>query len=181
MLIKNMVFQVSGKTGFKTLLLIIRIHKFLRKTSCFRLMSEFKIRPAEEEDAKPVEDMVAGWLKWKVERAGAFRKALREKDHLILIAEAEAQIVGVLHMLFYLDVVNGGLNSHILLLHVEEGYQGKGIGRALLDEAVKHAAERSAAEIHVDTVFEDAVKFYKKYGFKDNGVMLELPLNRLQK
>jgi hypothetical protein len=40
---------------------------------------------------------------------------------------------------------------------------------------------KARAEIHVDTVFEDAVKFYKKYGFKDNGVMLELPLNRLQK
>jgi len=144
-------------------------------------MFEFKIRPAEEEDAKLVEDMVAGWLKWKVERAGAFRRALREKDHLILIAEAEAQIVGVLHMLFYLDFVHGGLNSHILLLYVEEGYRGKGIGRALLDEAVKHAVEKGAAEMHVDTVFEDAAKFYKKHGFKDDGVMLELPLNRLQK
>ncbi|MEM3648085.1 MAG: GNAT family N-acetyltransferase [Thermoproteota archaeon] len=144
-------------------------------------MPEVKIRLAEEEDAEPVGNMVGDWLKWRIERAGTFREALREKDHLILIAEASAQIVGVLHMLFYLDIVHGGLNSYILLLYVREGHRGKGIGRALLNEALKHAVERGAVEMHVDTIFEDAAKFYKKQGFKDDGVMLELSLKSLQK
>jgi ribosomal protein S18 acetylase RimI-like enzyme len=142
---------------------------------------QVKIRLAGEEDAEPVENMVGDWLKWSIERAGTFRKALGEKDHLILIAEVGDQIAGVLHMLFYLDIVHGGLNSHILLLYVREGYRGKGIGRALLNEAVKHAVERGAAEMHVDTIFEDAAKFYRKHGFKDDGVMLELSLNSLRK
>lgn len=78
-------------------------------------------------------------------------------------------------MLFYLDIVHGGLNSHILLLYVREGYREKGIGRALLNEAVK------VVEMHADTIFEDAAKFYRKQGFRDGGVMLELSLNSLQK
>ncbi len=84
-------------------------------------------------------------------------------------------------MLFYLDIVHGGLNSHILLLYVREGYREKGIGRALLNEAVKHAVERRVVEMHADTIFEDAAKFYRKQGFRDGGVMLELSLNSLQK
>ncbi|MEM2087373.1 MAG: GNAT family N-acetyltransferase [Thermoproteota archaeon] len=141
-------------------------------------MFEVKIRIAEDRDAKPVEDMVGEWLKWKIERAETFREALRERRHLILIAEAQSQIIGVLHLLFYLDVVYGGLNSHVLLLYVKEDYRGKGVGKALLDGAVKHAVERGVVEMHVDTVFEDAGKFYRKYGFKDDGVMLELSLTR---
>ncbi|MEM4610777.1 MAG: hypothetical protein QW190_07805 [Thermoproteota archaeon] len=49
--------------------------------------------------------------------------------------------------------------------------------RQITFEAAKHAVERRAAEIRVDTVFEDAVKFYSKQGVKDGGAMLELPLN----
>jgi len=30
--------------------------------------------------------------------------------------------------------------------------------------------------MHVDTKFEDAAKFYRKYGFKDDGVWLEIRL-----
>jgi ribosomal protein S18 acetylase RimI-like enzyme len=59
---------------------------------------------------------------------------------------------------------------------VKEEYRRKHIGKKLLDEAVKQAIKRGAIEMHVDTTFEEAAKFYRQYGFKDDGVMLELQL-----
>jgi len=50
----------------------------------------------------------------------------------------------------------------------------------LLDEAVKQAVKRGVVEMHVDTIYEDAAKFYRKYGFKDDGVMLELSIKNAE-
>jgi ribosomal protein S18 acetylase RimI-like enzyme len=144
-------------------------------------MCGVKVRLAKGDDAKIIEDEITEWLRWECERTETFLKALENRNHLILVAEAEGQIVGVLHLLFYLDILHGGLNCHIILLFVKEGYRGRGIGKKLIDEAVKHADKRRVIEMHVDTTFEDAAKFYRNYGFKDDGVMLELSLTNLQK
>ena len=76
-------------------------------------------------------------------------------------------------MISHMDIAHGGLNSRILLLCAGEGHRGKGIGRALLNEAVKNDVERMVVEKHVDTVFEDA-EVLQEARFKDGGVMLEL-------
>ncbi|MEM3577271.1 MAG: GNAT family N-acetyltransferase [Candidatus Bathyarchaeia archaeon] len=139
-------------------------------------MQEVKIRRAVEEDVKAIQELIVEWLKWEIERAKAFFDVLHDDNHIVLVAEADGQIAGFLHLLFYIDILHGGLNSHVLLLFVKEEYRGKQVGKKLLDEAVKQAIERGAIEMHVDTIFEDAARFYRKYGFKDDGVMLELPL-----
>ncbi|MGB9714082.1 MAG: GNAT family N-acetyltransferase [Candidatus Bathyarchaeales archaeon] len=144
-------------------------------------MQEVKIRPAKDDDFKAIEDMIVRWLKWKIERKRTFHDVLRDSDHLVLVAEVEGQLVGLLHLLFYLDVLHGGINSHILLFFVKGEYQKRRIGKRLLDEAVRQAVERGVVEMHVDTIYEDAAKFYRKYGFKDDGVMLELQLKNVEK
>ncbi|MEM3597049.1 MAG: GNAT family N-acetyltransferase [Candidatus Bathyarchaeia archaeon] len=139
-------------------------------------MQEVKIRRAVEGDAKSIQELIVEWLKWEIERTTAFVDVLRDDNHVVLVAEVDGQIAGFLHLLFYTDILHGGLNSHVLLLFVKAKYRGKQIGRKLLDEAVKQAIRRGAIEMHVDTTFEEAAKFYRKYGFKDDGVMLELQL-----
>jgi GNAT superfamily N-acetyltransferase len=139
-------------------------------------MLQAKIRRANDGDFKAINDMIIEWLKWKIERAKTFFDVLRDSDHLVLVAEVEGQTVGMLHLLFYLDILHGGINAHVLLLFVKEEYRGGQIGKKLLDEAVKQAVKKGVIEIHADTIYEDAAKFYRKYGFKDNGVMLELSL-----
>lgn len=146
-------------------------------------MEKLRIRLAKEEDAKTIEDRIfewlleKGWEKWQRERAETTRKALLDKNHMILVAEVNGEIVGVLHLIFYMDILLGGLNSHVNFLLVKKEYRRRKIGSNLLDEAVKQAREKRADEMHVDTIFEDAAKFYRKYGFKDDGVWLELPLH----
>ena len=139
-------------------------------------MLEAKIRQENKADFKAINDIIVEWLKWNIERAKTFFDVLRIRDHLVLVAEVEGHIIGVLHLLFYRDILHGGINTHVLLLYVREEYRGKQIGKKLLDEAIKQAAKRGVIEMHVDTNYEDAAKFYRKYGFKDNGITLELAL-----
>lgn len=54
----------------------------------------------------------------------------------------------------------------MLLLFVKEEYRRKQIGKRLLDEAVKQAIKRGAIEMHVDTAFEEAAKFYRNMALK---------------
>jgi len=139
-------------------------------------MNELFIRPAKEGDVKAIENMIYKWIRWRRERADTIMKALRDENHQILVAEFNDQVVGVLQQIFYLDILNGGYNSHINFLLVDEEHRGKGIGSQLLEKAVGNAKKKGILEIHVDTIYEEAAKFYKKHGFKDSGVMLELSL-----
>ena len=142
-------------------------------------MKGLKIRKARKEDAMAIDKMVFDWLKWERKRVETILEILEDINHVILAAELNGQIVGVLHMLFYLDILHGTLNCHVNLLLVKQGYRGKGIGKELLDKAVKQAKKRGAIEMHVDTVFSDAARFYRRYGFKDDGVWLELSLKKV--
>ncbi len=139
-------------------------------------MGEVSFRRARDEDSVVVGSMLSGWLNWPKDRTGSFREALRDDGHEILIAESEGVVVGVLHWMLYPDVVVGGLNSHILLLEVEARFRNRGVGSSLMRMAVEYAKERGALEMHVDTIYPEAVEFYRKRGFKDDGVMMELPL-----
>jgi ribosomal protein S18 acetylase RimI-like enzyme len=139
-------------------------------------MQKVKIRRAVKGDFETIQDLIFEWLKWEIERTKAFFGVLSDENHVVLVAEVNGKVVGFLHLLFYTDILHGGINSHVLLVFVKEEYRRKHIGKKLLDEAVKQAIKRGAIEMHVDTTFEEAAKFYRQYGFKDDGVMLELQL-----
>jgi len=139
-------------------------------------------RLAERKDARAIESLISEWSKqqwptWQPERKETILKVLdKRNNHLILVSETPDEVVGVLHLVFYPDILLGSLNCHVNFLLVKEGYRGRGIGSGLLDEATDQARKKGALEMHVDTKFEDAAKFYRRYGFKDDGVWLEIRL-----
>jgi GNAT superfamily N-acetyltransferase len=144
-------------------------------------MQGFKIRVATKKDAGAIEDAILEWSReqwpnWQPERARTIHDVLKDQSHLLLISTTPEAVAGVLHLIFYSDVVTGSLNCHLNFLLTRKEHRKKGIGRSLLDEAVSHARSRGVNEMHVDTMFEEAAKFYRKYGFKDDGVWLELSL-----
>ena len=72
-------------------------------------------------------------------------------------------------------------------LATDNRFQGKGIGKLLLVDALKRSYEISknigSFAVVVDTLDEDAEKFYDKYGFiklPDSGKMF-LPMNTIKK
>jgi GNAT superfamily N-acetyltransferase len=139
-------------------------------------MSKLSIRSAKKSDAVAIEKMIYKWIRWHRERSETIRKALHHKNHQILVAESDGKVIGVLHPIFHLDILHGGYNSHINLFLVDEEHRGRGVGSQLLDKAIRTAREKGAIEVHVDTIYEEAEEFYRKRGFRDDGVMQDLVL-----
>lgn len=139
-------------------------------------MNSLTIRDAKEADVVVIEDIIYKWIRWKRERADAIRKVLHDKNHQILVAEVNDKVIGVLHQIFYPDIMLGGLNCHINLLLIEEEHRCKGRGSQLLKKAIECAKDKGAIEMHVDTIYKEAADFYQKHGFKDDGFMFELVL-----
>lgn len=125
------------------------------------------IRELEEQDIEAVSDIcmasftesVAGSL--SAEGISSFTKLADRQafltrmyqDNRIFVAEGNAELVGVIEL---------KQACHIAMLFVKPGYQRRGIGRALLLFALKHARKKS---ISVSASLS-SVAAYKSYGFE---------------
>jgi len=141
-------------------------------------MNKLTIRLAKESETSQIAKMIYKWSRWQRERINSIREAISDKNQEILVAEMSGKIVGVLQQLFFQDILLGGYNCHVLFLLIDEKHRGKNVGSQLLDKAVENAKKRGALEMHVDTIYKEAKEFYRKRGFKNDGVMLELALQR---
>ncbi len=140
-------------------------------------MNDLTLRTAEDKDTVAIESVINQWIDWRGERAASMREALDKEDHEILVAEVNSKIIGVLHLMFYPDILFGDHGSHIILFLVDKEHRGKGVGSKLMEKATERSKERGAVEIHVDTIYPEAERFYRKRGFKDDGIMLSLALS----
>lgn len=89
--------------------------------------------------------------------AAAMEKRLN-REHFVIVAVAEEQIVGMIEMREY---------KHIALLFVETAYQGQGIAKQLIAEALASCLQhnRTLEEITVNASI-NACAFYEKQGFQ---------------
>lgn len=141
-------------------------------------MNKLTIRLAKERDVLQISEIIYRWSRWQRERNSTIKEVIRKSNQDILVAELNGKIVGVLQQTFFPDIMLGGYNCHVNFLLVDKNYRGKKIGSQLMDKAIENAKKRGAMEMHVDTIYKKAVKFYRKRGFKDNGIMLELALQK---
>ena len=90
------------------------------------------------------------------------------------VAESEGRIVGFLSMVLYRTFFHAGGTALINELVVADGFQGRGIGRSLVKQAVGTADDLGMNEVEVATTFENtnAVAFYKKCGLTDESLLL---------
>jgi ribosomal protein S18 acetylase RimI-like enzyme len=88
-----------------------------------------------------------------------FQNALAEKT--ILVAEAGGALVG------YVQFEDG----HIKRLYVETALQGRGVGRKLMEAALRHPRLASARRISLQVWEENsrAVRLYESFGFERAG------------
>jgi ribosomal protein S18 acetylase RimI-like enzyme len=63
-------------------------------------------------------------------------------------------------------------------LVVDRRARQQGVGQELLRVAIRHCKERDVIELHVWTDSHNALalRLYRKMGFSDRGLLLELPL-----
>jgi ribosomal protein S18 acetylase RimI-like enzyme len=110
--------------------------------------------------------------------------ALRENvNALVLLAFADGQPVGLAVCFFGFSTFNARPLLNIHDLAVLPAYRGKGVGRALLVEAEKHARARSCCRLTLE-VQDDNIRarsLYELLGFSDFAVGASAPTRFMAK
>jgi len=145
-------------------------------------VSDFRIRQAAPGDAAALVRLARevgaepeGWLISTSEWRGAgderryLRTLRRSRDAAVFVAEADEGIVGRLSV---------GRDRHPASAHVADlglmvakGHRRRGIGRALLEQAVDWARGTGVTklELHVFPHNEPAIRLYETFGFRREG------------
>ncbi len=105
-------------------------------------------------------------------RSVDFYKRVFDKD-TILLAEEDDQIVGYVQYGRVTFKMNGVSpeDQELQRLYVLANYQGKGIGKSLIEAALSDPRLKNASKVYLD-VWENnpgAQKLYKSYGFEKVG------------
>jgi ribosomal protein S18 acetylase RimI-like enzyme len=142
-----------------------------------------KIRECEERDLKrviallhqlqEVAELVVPLEEERIEQLFAQMQAAPQ-FYLNLVCEVDGRVEGFLSMIFYLTLFHRGGTALINELVVERTQRGRGLGQALIEQAVKEAKQRGMDEIEVGTEQENtaAQAFYRKMGFDESYVLL---------
>jgi len=81
------------------------------------------IRLAREQDVSVLEELYLEFSNWLIKRDEAIRKALKDPNGELLIAELNGEVVGFLHQVFLHDILHAGSHSYILGLFVKEKHR----------------------------------------------------------
>ncbi len=129
-------------------------------------MSEFRVRRARIKDAPRLAFLLHEWLNWDppTGRAAGIKRAIRAKE--FFVAGVGSTVVGLIHFVLHEDIIDGAPNAFITAFYVQERHRGKGIGEALLCEAIIASAMRGATFIETSTLRSRAKAFYERHGFK---------------
>lgn len=89
-----------------------------------------------------------------------------DSNHVILVAEADGQVVGTVTLVLEQKFIRGGgVAGHLEDLAVRKDFQGEGVGR----EIVRHLLDVAAGRGCYKTVLhctDDLVSFYERNGFR---------------
>lgn len=110
-----------------------------------------------------------------------FLDAIKDKNTFILIAKEESQIIG---FILATIVEKEGRHTkfkktlHINTIGTKKESQNKGIGTTLINEIKKIAKENKCDNINLSvwSFNDNAIKFYKHIGFKNQKINMEITL-----
>ena len=107
-----------------------------------------------------------------------YHNILRDKNSYMLLAEVNNKILGFVDFSIRQTLLHNGYSGLIEELIVTKNFQGKNIGIKLLDAAIKECENLGCCEVEVSTESSNipAVQLYKRYGFDEKGIFLEIDL-----
>ena len=147
---------------------------------------EAEIREARPEDFEVV-FVLLGQLRDQfkeekpADKAGVlaiFEHYLESGDHAVYVAEEDGRPVAVMSISVLQSLYDHCPYVVVDELVVDAGHRGGGTGKRLLDQAFKLARERGCCEVSLDTTAdnENAIRFYRAYGFDQESILFEKEL-----
>ena len=114
------------------------------------------------------------------EYRAAFEAISADPNHQLLIADISGAVAGVLQLSFLPHLTyEGGWRAQIEGVRVAKELRSRGVGRALLEEAVSRAEQRGChvVQLTTDRRRPEALRFYLDLGFQatHDGLKLHLP------
>ena len=103
---------------------------------------------------------------------------ITNKDYVIIISEdtKSREVIGTATLFIEQKFIhNGGKVGHIEDVATRKGYEGRGIGKEIMNKLITISRERGCYKIILDCD-EKVFKFYEKIGFKEKGIMLRFDL-----
>ncbi len=136
------------------------------------------IRRAKLEDYGAVRELATLLSGISADRKVQFAAVLESAEHDLLVAEAEGAVVGYAEMMSYEDLYSGGRSGELLAVFVLECRRGHGVGRALLEDAIRLARARGVQTIHINTEIDNlpAQRLYRSLGARLVDAHMEVEL-----
>jgi ribosomal protein S18 acetylase RimI-like enzyme len=106
------------------------------------------------------------------------RVLMKDPAHCVLVAKEKGTIVGFANVSLRKTMLHPRSSGLIDELIVARNVRGRGIGKQLLFAAIERCRELGCCEVEVSTEKGNAAarEFYRKCGFEDDAVVLELHL-----
>jgi len=142
-------------------------------------LGNLKIRRADESDIPVLltlaEEFMSEVETTREKRMKILRKALKNSDYELAVAELDGETVGFVDQWIIHDFAHGAKLSYIQNLYITSTHRRTGIGSRLLEEIIRSAENKGVLEIHVVTEFENkaAIGLYRKHGFVEESLQLE--------
>ncbi len=124
------------------------------------------LRRAYEEEIEEVEDICRYF--WNEIEFFCFNQTFNVRESVNILALAEGEVAGLLSW------KKDGNDLYIINLGVYPDFQGQGIGRMLIKEAIEQGRKQGCKTVKIAASNDDigALFFYQKLGFRFSGIAL---------
>jgi GNAT superfamily N-acetyltransferase len=110
----------------------------------------------------------------------AFAEIDADPNQELIVAESDnKEIIGTLQLTFMRSIsFQGGLRAQIEAVRIREDQRGGGIGQKMIEWAIQRARDRKAFMVQLTSNKQrpDAIRFYKRLGFKSSHEGMKLDL-----
>jgi GNAT superfamily N-acetyltransferase len=110
----------------------------------------------------------------------AFAAITADPNHELLVADRDGAVIGVLQLSFVPSLTwQGRWRAMVEGVRVSAAARGGGVGRAMMEEAIRRARARGCHQLQLTTHKSrvDAHRFYERLGFRASHEGMKLALD----
>jgi len=109
-----------------------------------------------------------------------FHAILSDPNHLILVIEEHKKLLGCIQLSYIPNITfKGSWRAQLEGMRIDSKHRGKGLGKQMIDEAIKRAIARDCKIVQLTTnnTRSKAIKFYKSLGFQSSHTGMKFYIN----